>query len=150
MKVSTLHFGELEYSEQEVFYFTQGIPGLEEHHRFLLIPLEEGIPFSYLQSIDEGILAILITNPFDYFQDYDFSLNEGTQVELQIEDPQDIEVWSIVKVNENLSEATINLLAPIIVNSKKRLGKQVILHNSGYTIKHPLSLLAAAESMKEG
>lgn len=150
MKINTLYFGELEYSEQDIFQFTNGLPGLEEHQSFLLIPMEEGIPFSYLQSVGEGSLSILVTNPFDYFQDYDFSVNEGTQYELQIEQPEDIEVWSAVTVTEDLSEATVNLLAPIIINSKKRLGKQVILHDSGYSIKHPLPLIPSEESIEEG
>ncbi|SFL89115.1 flagellar assembly factor FliW [Paenibacillus sp. 1_12] len=150
MKINTLYFGELEYSKQEMFHFSNGLPGLEEHRDFLLIPMEEGVPFSYLQSLDEGSLSILVTNPFDYFHDYDFSMNEGTQFELQIEQPEDIEVWSAVTVTEDLNEVTVNLLAPIIVNSKKKLGRQIILHDSGYTTKHPLPLIPSEESIEEG
>ncbi|WP_165972309.1 flagellar assembly protein FliW [Paenibacillus piri] len=148
MKIATLHFGEMEFTEQDVFHFTQGLPGLDDHRQFLLIPLEEGIPFSYLQSVEEGNLSILVTNPFDFFQDYDFSLSEEVRQELRIEEPIEVEVWSAVTVNEDLMEATVNLLAPIVVNSKKRIGKQIILHDSSYHVKHQLPLAIADESTK--
>ena len=42
------------------------------------------------------------------------------------------------EIPENPSEATINLMAPIVINERERCGKQVILHESQYSVKHPL------------
>ncbi len=45
-------------------------------------------------------------------------------------------VYSIVVVPEDIRKMTANLLGPIIINHKEKLGKQVILDDSRYTTKH--------------
>ncbi|MDZ7260855.1 MAG: flagellar assembly protein FliW [candidate division KSB1 bacterium] len=42
--------------------------------------------------------------------------------------------------DNNLFRITANLLAPIIINVKKRLAKQVILYESQYPHRYPLPL----------
>jgi flagellar assembly factor FliW len=44
----------------------------------------------------------------------------------------------VATIPENPNEATLNLMAPIVINDKDRCGKQVILHESRYSVKHPL------------
>ncbi|NBQ61596.1 MAG: hypothetical protein EBU40_04855, partial [Proteobacteria bacterium] len=34
--------------------------------------------------------------------------------------------------------STVNLLAPVIVNRKRGVGKQVILSDARYSLRHPL------------
>ena len=46
-------------------------------------------------------------------------------------------VYSIVKVpNGDFSKATTNLMAPIVI--QRRVGTQVVLHDSKYPLRHPL------------
>jgi flagellar assembly factor FliW len=99
-----------------------------------------------LQSLDLGELSFLIMDPFLFFREYDFELPEFVQQQLQIEQPEDVQVWSIVSVKEDFSKATINLLAPIIVNYKSRLAKQIILHDTEYKVKHELVLIDPDET----
>ncbi|SDE50260.1 flagellar assembly factor FliW [Paenibacillus sp. UNCCL117] len=149
MKANTRFFGEVTFEEKDLFIFVQGMPGLEAYTRYLLIPVEEGVPFYYMQSIEEPNLAFMITDPFQFFLDYDFSVDELLQQELKLEGAGEVEVWSVVTVNENLEEATINLLAPIVVNSGKKLAKQIILHDSAYQVKEKLLLPTEAAAKGE-
>lgn len=138
MKIITLNFGELDIEKEDIFTFPQGIPGFEDLRQFIIIQPDAKVPFSYLQSVEQGEISIIITNPFLFYKDYELQLSEKTQEQLQIEQEQDVLVWSTVSVKERIKEATINLLAPIIVNVKKKRGKQVILHGSNYQTKHRL------------
>jgi len=149
MKINTLFFGELEVEEQEVITFPQGIPGFEEWTRYVLIHPEESAPFSYIQSLEEAGLSFLVGNPFSFFEEYDFTLTEVVQLELQIESPDDVAVWSVITVNEDCTAMTVNLLAPIVMNTRVRLGKQIILHDSPYRTKHELVLSPADEAASE-
>jgi flagellar assembly factor FliW len=146
MNISTLFFGELEVEEKDTITFIQGVPGFEDLTRYTRIQPERNIPFLYLQSLEKGELSFLVTNPFLFFKEYDFQLPELAQDELQIKQPEDVEVWSIVTVNEDYTKATVNLLAPIIVNSKNQTAKQVILNDTEYKVKHELVLIDANET----
>jgi flagellar assembly factor FliW len=141
--VNTLFFGEIEVEENAVITFTQGIPGFEDLTKFIIIQPDTQMPFSYLQSLEEGQISLLITNPFLFFDNYVFDLSESIQQELKLEQAEDVSVWVVVNVNKTSTKATVNLMAPIVVNEKERFAKQIILHDSGYQIKHELILPTA-------
>ncbi|MBP1992643.1 flagellar assembly protein FliW [Paenibacillus eucommiae] len=138
MKLHTSRFGEIDIETEKLLTFTQGIPGFEDKHSFIMLHPDAEIPFSFMQSAEDGNLAFLVTDPFLYFPDYQFDLPEGIQQEVNIQQPEEIMIRSIVSIHPDTQEFALNLLAPIIVNTKEKLGKQVILHHSSYKTKHPI------------
>lgn len=72
------------------------------------------------------------------FKNYEFDLDESTAELLEIDNIQDVEVMTILTMAEPFEKSTANLLAPIIVNRKNMMAKQVVLHDSSYTTKHPI------------
>jgi flagellar assembly factor FliW len=138
MKLETPHFGELDIEETEMYVFKQGIPGFEQLSKFALLEIEPGSPFRLLQSVDELEISFVVADPFMFYKDYEWELSESAQQELQLDKVEDIEVRSIVTIHSDLHKATINLLAPLVFNVRARLGKQHILHNSGYGSAQPL------------
>ncbi|MNI38592.1 Flagellar assembly factor FliW [compost metagenome] len=146
MNVTTLFFGELQVEEKDVITFTQGMPGFEELTKYTMIKPDESLPFIYFQSMEEGGLSFLMTNPFQFFGDYDFELSTSIQEELKIQDQTDISVWTVVTVNDDFSKASVNLMAPVVLNQKENLAKQIILHDSEYQIKHELILNTSDET----
>ena len=131
-------FGRLEIREEEMIHFPAGIPGFEDARQFVVIKPDADIPFSYMQCVDIPNLSFIVTNPFLFYRDYEFELPEAVQQELQVADEKELVVWSIVTIKDRLRDATLNLLAPVIINARKRIGKQVVLHNAPYTTKHRL------------
>lgn len=137
MKVKTRDFGEIDVPEERIIYFQEGIPGFEEEKEFIIIFNEdEDNPFNYLQSVKNPSLSFIIINPFEIFKDYDIVIPQIAIDKLKIEKPEDVMVYSIVVIPEDISKMTANLLGPIIINHKERLGKQVILDDSRYSTKH--------------
>ncbi len=135
MIIETLTWGTLDINEEQVYHFSKGIPGFEEETEFALIIGEEG-PFSYLQSLNNQSLSFLLSDPFVFYPSYEFQLPESDKEELELED--DVIVCCIVTIKDELEQATLNLLAPIVLNPVKRTGKQVVLHKSSYGTKHRL------------
>jgi len=137
MKLNTKNFGELDIDEEKVIAFPEGLPGFEAEKEFIIINNEdEENPFCWLQSVSNPDLAFVIVNPFLIFTDYTVDLPETVQEKLKIKDEKDVAVYSIVVVPEDLTKMTANLLGPIVINARERLGKQVILDDSRYTTKH--------------
>lgn len=138
MMIETLRFGPLEVDEDQVLLFEQGLPGFEKLRRFLLVAPDGDLPFAFLQSVEDGEVALLLTNPFMFYADYEFELPEDAVQSLRIDSQDDVAIWSVVSLTGSLETATLNLLAPIVLHMKERVGRQVILHGSGYQTKHPL------------
>jgi len=138
LNITTLRFGEIHVVEDRILTFTHGLPAFEELRKFAIIDEEENAPFSHLQSLENGDLAFILANPFLFCPDYEFQLPESAIQELDITSDQEVAVCAIVAVNDQLSDATINLLAPVVINTRTKQGKQVILHDTPYTTKHRL------------
>lgn len=137
MKVKLPHAGEIEIADEEMINFTQGPPAFEEFTKFFIIdPEEENYPFKLLQSAEEESLGFILTDPFIFKPDYDFELNEETLQELQIEDASDIVVYVILVIPDKVEDISANMAAPVIINAKKRLARQVILDDSDYQTRH--------------
>jgi len=137
MQINTKHFGEINIDEQKIIEFPQGIIAFEEIKKYIIIENEDkNIPFSWLQSVDNPDLAFVIINPFIFKSDYEFDIPEGVVDELEIIEKEDIAVFSIVVIPEDIKKMTANLLAPIVINTKKSRGKQIILNEYKYKTKH--------------
>jgi flagellar assembly factor FliW len=150
MKVRTLRVGEQEIDEKDIILFPKGIMGFVENKKYIILPVDKKreTPFSYLQSIEEEDLSFIILDTFSFFQEYDFELDEHTLAELDIKEPNEVQVYSIVTASGSLKEATTNLKAPIIINSKTNHARQVVLEKGDYLIKHPLFIQGNKSDLK--
>ncbi|TYP75725.1 flagellar assembly protein FliW [Paenibacillus methanolicus] len=147
--MESTRLGDIKVTGSEKVVFNQGLPGFEELRNFAILDLEIELPIKLLQSEEESSLSLLIGNPFHFYPEYEWDMPEHAQQELRIEQPEDVEVWSVIILPANAAEATINLLAPIVMNKKTREAKQIILHNSAYSNRHPL-LKAPSHEEREG
>lgn len=127
MQIQTKFLGEVEVQENEIFTFEAGLPGFEEHKKYALLPLDADLPVALLQSFDEEEVGFVVAYPFAFKPDYAFDLSDEDKADLQIEKPEDVLTYSIMTLNEPFARSTINLLAPVVLNVTKKLGKQVVL-----------------------
>ena len=57
---------------------------------------------------------------------------------LKIGNKEDVATFGILTVKDPFDETTINLNGPIIINTKEKLGKQLVLNDGNYHTKHVL------------
>jgi flagellar assembly factor FliW len=140
MRIDTKYHGAIDAAGQDIWTFPNGLPGFLEEQEFILLPLaEDQIVFFILQSVKTAGLAFVVTNPFVFFQNYEFKLDEGSKELLRIESEKDVLVYVILNIKQPFEQTTANLLAPIVLNNREQLAKQVILHDNDYKTKHPLN-----------
>jgi len=130
--------GSLDVTQDDIYLFPSGIPGFEDQKRFIIVQPEANAPFAYLQSMDHADLVLLVTDPFAFYPDYDFEVPEQVIGELEIEASEEVGTWAVVTVPQSMEAATMNLLAPILLNVRSRKGRQTILTNTSYSTKHPM------------
>ncbi|WP_280158334.1 flagellar assembly protein FliW [Priestia megaterium] len=138
MKISTSYHGDIEIDNQQTLTFNQGIPGFLEETEFVILPLPEAEAFQVLQSIQTKELAFIITDPFQFFLDYDFQLEPQEIEKLQLQQAEDAAVYVLLTMSDSVEKIMANLQAPVIINTKQQLAKQVILMNTAYETKHRL------------
>ena len=140
MKIKTAYMGEVTIDPSQILEFTHGIPGFEEETTFILLPLEENSVFQILQSTKTEELAFIITNPYLIVSDYNVNLDEATVNALEIKNENEGAVLAIISLKDSLANSTVNLKAPIILNTMNKKAKQVILEKENYAIRHKLNL----------
>ena len=138
-KINTLRIGELEIEEQDVVRFADGIPAFEDEHEFVVLPYEEGTPYMFLQSMTTPELAFLMTDPFVFFPDYSFELDDENMEKLAINSMDDVLVCTLISVpRSGVADMTTNLLAPVVINRHTMQARQIVLEKTQYTTKHRL------------
>lgn len=123
----------------EPILFKKGLPGLGKSRRFILQGIEDNPYFYYLRSLEDEEVGLILVDPFPCFPGYGFELPKTEQKELELEQKEDVLVFTTVTVlGEN--KMTVNLAAPIIINAKRKVAKQLILSERIEQMRTPLPL----------
>lgn len=138
MTLATSRFGEVAFTDADVFEFPWGLPGFAEQRRFLALSLAEQPNFVWLQSIDDPKIALPAADPWQIFPDYEPRMPSYATEALQLQSAEDFTVLCVVVVTKDAEEMTMNLMAPIILNLKSRRARQVMLENSQYSVRTPM------------
>lgn len=138
MKIATKYHGEIEIESTQVIHFNGGIPSFLEEKQFYILPFVDEGPFFIMQSIQTPSLAFVVVSPFEFFPNYELKLPDQIVEALEIDESKDVAAFVILTVQEPFQKTSANLQGPIVINNKKKLGKQVILSDSTYKTKHPL------------
>ncbi len=143
MLLKTKSFGEIEISEDKFITFKEGIPGFEEVKQFIIIEEEKESPFCYLQSIGKEDVCFILTNPYLFKQDYEPVIPTHYFEQLGGGEVDKFGVFVLVTVKGALEGATLNLMAPLLIQQETKCGMQVILEGQNYTTKHGILELLA-------
>jgi flagellar assembly factor FliW len=136
--IQTKYHGEIEMNKEDVFHFEKGIPGFLDEKEFIILPLSDDGSFSVMQSVATPYVAFVVASPFQFFQEYDFQLEDSIVEELDLKSEKEVMVYSILTVADPFEKTTANLQAPVIINTMNRKAKQVILNNGNYKTKHSI------------
>ena len=138
MKITSPVLDEIDIVEENIIYFPEGLPAFEDQRRFVIIPMDkEDGPFFYLQAVDKEELCFITANPFLLFPRYEIELGQEEMGKLQLaEDDKNIHLLTILTIPDDFKKTTANLLGPVVINAKKKLGFQFIPASSDYTTRH--------------
>lgn len=135
VEVNTKTMGKVFIDEDKIINFPNGIFGFEHLHKYALIEAEYR-PFIWMQSMEEQNLAFLLIDPFTVADGYEIDVDDKTLLEIGVDSPADVVVYSIVTVPGNGGPVTANLQGPVVINSKNNNAIQAILSDSKWTTKY--------------
>ena len=142
MIVESTRFGTLELTDEQAIDFGTGLLGFPDSQTYVLIELPDDDDYLWLQSADEAELAFLVTRPWAFFPDYEIDVPDAVTAEIGLDDPADSEVFLLLTVHrteaDEPSYLTANLLGPVVINTRLRQGRQVVLDSDSYGTREPL------------
>lgn len=145
MILKTKHFGEINIDESKIIIFDEGIPAFEDNKRFVLISNKEEINSDnefllwWLQCVDKPDIAFVLIDAYSVLPNYDPVIDANSISTLGEYDPESFLLYNILVVHDDINNTTINLKAPIVINPKIQKGKQVVVNNEEYTVRHNLA-----------
>lgn len=140
MSVET-RFGTFQATEQDVIQVSGGIPAFEGCTRYVLVGGPDMQPFTCLQGLDAPAPSFLVVDPARVAPGYAMTLSVMDLRRLDVQ-PHDPLLWLAVVHVAGDQDATVNLRAPIVVNSRRMVAIQALPHESAYRHDHPLRLEA--------
>lgn len=146
MEIQNPYFGTVTYERHELIHFVESIIGFAGYKDYLPLPFDaDSDQMLLLQSTEEPGISFILMNPFLLKEDYHPTVSEEMQKLLKCQEDEHLSFYVIAVIREPFTESTVNLKCPIVVNTKNRLAMQVILENSDYSLRHPLSSFTGKE-----
>ncbi|MFB3816363.1 MAG: flagellar assembly protein FliW [Candidatus Methylomirabilales bacterium] len=142
--VESRRFGCVPVAEENVLRFPEGLPGFEGLREFLLVAPAELAPVQFLVPLADPEISFPILPARLCLADYAPALGAAELDGLQTDRPADLALYAILTFDQAHEQVTANLRAPILLNPAARLGRQVILPDATYALRH--ALLAGGEA----
>jgi flagellar assembly factor FliW len=115
----------------------RAIPGFPDLVRYVLVRLGgegSGVLFE-LRSVEAPQIRFLVGVPDAFFPEYSIELDDVTCADLELTAADDALVLTVLTISSDGTSTTANLLAPVVINARKRIAAQVILSGSEWPVR---------------
>lgn len=140
MQITTKVFGEIMIDDDKIIHFPKGIIGFPELTEFTLIHDEEKGTDSihWLQSLQEPAFAMPVMDPLIVCPDYNPEADDELFNVLGEIKPEELLVLVTVTVPKDLTQMSVNLKGPVIINAAEKRAVQIIVEGDEYKVKFPI------------
>jgi flagellar assembly factor FliW len=118
--------------------FVSPIMGFANHTSFHLVPLDEdGTLWSLRDATGSGVRLVVVA-PLKFFPGYTPEIDDETVAALDLRDASEAAVLNVVNIGDDPANATVNLLAPIVINHRTMRAAQTVLVGTDLPLRAPL------------
>ncbi|MDE5893524.1 MAG: flagellar assembly protein FliW [Acetatifactor sp.] len=141
MLINTKIFGKVEITDDKIITFPGGIIGFPDMKNFTLLHDEEqGVSagIRWLQSLEEPGFAMPVMDPLVVKEDYNPEIDDELLTGIGEITPDNLLVLVTVRVPSDLTQMSVNLQGPIIINVDERKACQIIVDADTYPVRFPV------------
>jgi len=142
MKIDSSRFGAVDVNPQRLITLEGGLFGYGEREVFALLESDIDGHFFWLQSAEDARLAFVVAIPGLFVPAYRPPARRDELLDLGLARIDDAQL--LVIVNKHGEALTGNLKGPIVINPKRRIGRQIIVADPRYSARHVLVRLDEA------
>lgn len=153
MKADTRLFGEIDIAEDKIITMETGMIGFPNLRRFALIFDEEkkqkSFSIMWFQSMDDPDIAFPVVEPNGIRNDYHPTVSDELLHPLGRLTHENLYILTTVTVPKAVEDMSMNLKAPIIINTDTNRGCQLIVEDD-YPVKYKIYQLLKERKEKAG
>ncbi|MCT4642344.1 MAG: flagellar assembly protein FliW [Bacteriovoracaceae bacterium] len=138
MKVGTTRFGELQVNKEDIITMTEGLLGFDNLKEFFVVDPGDSTLILWLQSTEDANIAFPIIEPKIFKPDYVAKLLPSDMNSVDLDSLDQAKIYSILTIPSDITTMSANLKAPIVINSKKQIAKQIVLQDSKLSVKYEM------------
>jgi flagellar assembly factor FliW len=139
-------FGSIEVDAQDIITFPRGIIGFADEHEFVLVRTKNASIVGWLQSATTPYMALPVVSAHALMPKYpDVDIESYAQAAGIGQSLEELAVLIVLNAPSGIP-ATVNLVAPIIVNASTRTGAQLLLEGSKFTTREIFILPAQQDT----
>jgi flagellar assembly factor FliW len=119
----------------------QGIIGFGTYKRAELLYMPDHLPFLWMKLHGAETLHFVVIEPGGIVLGYEPEIFDEDALGLDIHSPTEAMILNIVTLKRQQPvEATVNLIGPVVVNRRTRIGRQLVISNySRYSAHHAIT-----------
>jgi flagellar assembly factor FliW len=125
-------------NKDTIIHFEEGLIGFSECRDFQLLENDSIAPFRLLQSAEKKDVGFMVIEPSIIMADYYKRIPAREWDSIGLSTKDSLLAFVICVIGPNPKESTGNLQAPLIVNYRKMIGRQVILTDGALSVRQPL------------
>ena len=138
MLIHTKDYDFVTVNDEDIIDFPVGVYAFENSKKFVVLNTNSKAGIMQLQCAQEQTPRFIILDPFMFLEDYAPILPEEAVKKLKATSMEDLSIFVIAVIPENVSATTVNLKSPVIIHFKEHLGMQVMLDNADYPVRFRL------------
>lgn len=127
MYIDTTRFGRVAILEEDILAFDQGLIGMEQCRRWVLLADAGNESLAWLQSVDRPEAALAVVSPRRFVADYQVRVGRRDLAPLGDASSKSLQV--LVILNRHDEGLTLNLKAPLVIHLENRRGRQIVAKN---------------------
>ncbi|MFN8371082.1 MAG: flagellar assembly protein FliW [Bacteriovoracaceae bacterium] len=135
MKIKTSRFGELEVDKSDILLLNEGLLGFESLKKFFIVDPGDNTLILWLQSTENPTVAFPLIEPKIFDPNYIVKLLPADLKNLELDSVNDAKVYTVLTIPSDVTQMTANMKAPLVINSKKQLARQVVLQDSKLSVR---------------
>lgn len=141
MEYITKLFGKIDVDDSKVITFPEGLLGFPEMKRFALMfdsEKSDATGLNFLVSLDEPAFMMPVVPAVAVKPDYSPQISAEVEKAIGELTEDNVLILVTMTIPSNITEMTVNLNAPIIINADTGKAAQSVVENEGYDIKYPI------------
>lgn len=138
MKVQSIRFGTVEVADDRRVRFVRPIVGFDGLDDYGIIEDPETTPVLWLQSLEAPEVLFPLVDLSLIADGYAVELDDEAVAELGVQRSEDARLLGILTLSDNPSAISVNLRAPIVLNTRGATALQLVLQDRDLAVRHPV------------
>lgn len=130
--------GNRQHRQRGLIHFAEGLIGFPECRNFQLLDNDKLRPFRILYCTDVRHVGFVVIDPRCVISGYNKRIPASEWRAIGLRVPEDRLAFVVAVLGRNVKDSTANFSAPLIVNRRKMIGKQIVLDDSTFSVCAPL------------